>query len=60
MEKLHILDKCMLPLRSLKNKMKSLFIPIHWGVKSHMDWVYDVFQDRNISRNLFPHIAYDI
>lgn len=31
MERLHILDECVLPLMSLKNKIKSLFIPIHWG-----------------------------
>lgn len=28
--------------------------------KSYIDWVYDIFQYRNISLNLFPHIAYDI
>lgn len=35
MERLHILDECMLPLMGLKNKIKFLFIRVHWGKKLH-------------------------
>lgn len=35
MERLHILDECMLPLMDLKNKIKFLFIRVHWGKTLH-------------------------
>lgn len=60
MERLHILDECTLPLMTLKNKIKSLFIRIHKGGKATWAWFNDIFQNRNISLNLYPHIAYDI
>lgn len=65
MERLHILDECVLPLLSLKNKIESLFIPTHWQggegrQGSCMNWVHDKFQDRNISLHPFPRITYDI
>lgn len=60
MERLHILDECVLPLTTLKNKVKPLFIWMHWVGGSNMDLVYDIFESRNISLNLFPRIAYDI
>lgn len=59
MERLHILDKCMLPLWVWKLKL-NLYTSSLVGGKSYMDRVYDIFQDRNISFNLFPHITYDI
>lgn len=59
MERLHILDKCMLLLRVWKIDLNLYTSPLGGG-GSYMDWVYDIFQDKNISFNLFPHIAYDI
>lgn len=59
MERLHILDECMFPLWLWKIKL-NLYLYESTRGKSYMVLVYDIFQNRNISLNLFLHIAYDI
>lgn len=59
MEKLHILDECMLPLMTMKNEIKSLFM---WVYLNGTIWASSIiyFRTRGITLNLFTHIAYDI
>lgn len=59
MEKLHILDECMLPLVTMKNEIKSLFM---WVYLSDTIWASSIiyFRTSGITLNLFTHIAYDI
>lgn len=50
---------CVSSSESEKIKL-NLYLYQFIGGGGSMDWVYDKFQDRNISLNLSPHIAYDI
>lgn len=59
MEKLHILDECMLPLVTMKNEIKSLLM---WVYLNDTIWALSIiyFRASGITLNLFTHIAYDI
>lgn len=59
MEKLHILDECLLPLVTMKNEIKPLFMGVYLNDTM---WAYSIiyFRTRAITLNLFTHIAYDI
>lgn len=59
MEKLHILDECMLPLVTMKKEIKSLFMCIYLRDSIQTYFIMD-FRTNNITLNLFIHIAYDI